>query len=191
MSGLWKAIRGGLRPTSETSPPGLRNWEKYAGQAYLDLTRHALEDAREATASLERRAANLLASSGAFVTVLFGLAVGAVGDGLTLQPLPRLFVTEAIVLLLWAALFSVAVQVPRTRLEASAQALLELAGSPEAWQSMQWIGTRRTSESMAGSLIETRRINDRKAWTLRVAYVCQSLAIVMLGTSLAFTVANR
>lgn len=191
MSGLWRAIKGGLGKTARSKSSGPRNWERYAGQAYLDLTRLALEDARQATASLERRAANLLTSSGAFVTVLFGLAVGVVGDGLQLPLLPRLFVTVAIVLLLWAALFSVIVQVPRTRLEASSQALLDLTISLEAWQSMQWIGTRRTAESMANSLRETRRINDRKAWTLRLAYICQGLAILMLGTGLAFAVANR
>lgn len=187
MRGLWRAIRG-LRGTS--TPPAERNWERYAGQAYLDLACLALEDAREATTSLERRAAGLLTSSGAFVTVLFGLAAGVVGEGLQLRLLPRLFVTEAIVFLLWAALFAVIVQVPRTRFEASSGALLKLTADTETWQSRHWIGTRRTAESMANSLRETRRINDHKAWSLRVAFILQGLAIVMLGTGLAVAVAN-
>jgi hypothetical protein len=133
---------------------------------------------------LERRAAGAQTASGAFVTVLFGLAVGALGTGFALHPLPLMLVTDATLLLLWAALFAVLVQVPRRRLDTAGEALLDVSVNYPAWQSVHWLGTARVAQAMAGSLIETRRINEHKAWDLQVAYYYQGLAIATLGAAL-------
>jgi hypothetical protein len=135
---------------------------------------------------LERRASGSLTASGALVTVLFGLAAGAIGNGIALQPVSHLLVIEAILLLLWAAVFAVLVQVPRVRRDIGAEALLGLTTNDKAWQSWHWTGTQRTAQAMAVALIESRRVNERKAWDLRAAFICQGLGIVTLGAALVF-----
>jgi hypothetical protein len=139
------------------------------------------EDARKE--SLEKRGLSLITSSGALVTVLFGLAAFVTdSDDFKLPDSANVLLSLALIAFFASGLFAIATNFPMNYEEVEPSELR--TAIKERWEDTQRVAERETSFTRIKVLLSARRQNGRKASLLFVSIVAQVAGVGFVAASL-------
>jgi hypothetical protein len=166
-------------PARANEPP----WPTLAGSAYRDLIKEQFEREENRKSSFETRGMSIITSSGAIVTLLFGLAALATkSNSFHLTGGPKAFLAVALGLLLVAAVCGIAVNVPLRYEEGDPRSLLRLL-EDRFWNGRVAVGQKRAAELELAQLARARGLNSRKGKILIAGLAFEVLGVVAVAIS--------
>jgi hypothetical protein len=156
-----------------------------AGDQYSELIVDQLVEERDRKTSLEQRAAAVITTSGAIVTVVFGFTSLVKGNGeLHVSSTGLLELVVAAFLLLMAVTLALIIGLPRDYLEVDEKDLRQMVDK-DYWINPQAVeARRRIAEVNVDILTSARGFNADKARFLFAAVALEVLGIVSLAFSL-------
>jgi hypothetical protein len=162
-----------------------------AGASYEQLIVEQLTEERARKSSLEQRGFSVITTSGAFVSLLFGLAaVVTQVEGFEVPAAARVTLMVAALLFTTAGVYGLIVNSPVGYKEADPDWMLGLTRK-NTWEAMDSIGRRRVSQSRVETIRAARASNERKAdrlvWALAIevvgiAAVASTVVTVLLAS---------
>ena len=156
-----------------------------AGRAYGQLIVDQLLEERTRKASLEARGITVITTSSALATLLFALTAGLTATSrFRLPPATKLPLVLTLVTFVFAAAFSLAVNLPLRYREPTVAGLAKLA-SPNYWKAAPEIGEIRVAEAQVTSLAAARSANNLKVMLLIGAIFFELMAIPFLAWAIA------
>lgn len=152
-----------------------------AGAAFARLVQDQFSEERARKQSLENRAAALVTSSGAFVSVVLAVAALAGAQGLGVPREAAWTLTSAVVCLLAAAAAGVLAGMPRGYSEPDAA---ELGRYIERyWDADALEAAKVVAQATAANLQDARRANGKKATILVAGGWLQAASLALLAAT--------
>ena len=156
-----------------------------AGSVYAALITEQLVEERARKASIEARGLSVITTSGALVTLLFGLGSLVSGvEGYTLPTVGRWFLLGALGAFLLAAAAGIVANFPLRYREVSVAGLRRLT-APEWWTNAEPAAARRAAEARLNVLERARSTNAFKVNALIAAMVIEVIAVVLVAAAVA------
>ncbi len=154
---------------------------------YADYIREQLAGQEARKTSLEQRGLSVVTTSGALVTLLFGLTTLAVErESFTLPEASRALLVAAVVFFVIAAVAAIVTNMPLSYEGVTPSALL--GAVKERWNDSEALATQMTSLTRIKVLESARRRNNIKAIALFAGMVSEIVAVALVGTAVAFVV---
>jgi nitrate reductase NapE component len=154
---------------------------------YADYIREQLAGQEARKTSLEQRGLSVVTTSGALVTLLFGLTTLAVErESFTLPAASRALLVVAIVFFVVAAVAAIVTNMPLSYEGVTAGALR--GAVRERWGDSEEAATQMTSLTRIKVLESARRRNNVKAIALFAGMVSEIVAVALVGAAVAFVV---
>lgn len=153
-------------------------------EVYAEYVTEWLERERELSRAFESRGSAVIATTGAFVTLLFAVA-GIVGDDerLLSAASSRPGVLLACLLFASAALSAIGIVMPQRHSDLDPEVLLEQMRA--SWDDPQSVALSRTTADRIAELRSLHRTNARKGLLLLVATASVAGGIVVLAVTVA------
>jgi hypothetical protein len=159
-------------------PPGER-----AAAVYAALIGETLAEERAQKDAIHQRAAGVITSAGALVSLLLGLAaVVTATDDLRVPGLARCFLGIAVALFVGSAGAAIVTFFPRRYVEPDPSDLDKLL-QPEFWNAAPRAAHRRVAEQNVMIIRWARIVNGRKIRWLMAALVLEALAVALVGVA--------
>lgn len=156
-----------------------------AGSVYAALIAEQLAEERARKASIEARGLSVITTSGALVTLLFGLGSLISGvEGYALPVAGSWLLLGALAAFLLAALAAIVANFPLRYREVSVGGLRRLT-APEWWTNTEPAAARRAAEARLNVLERARSTNAFKATALIAAMVVEVIAVVLVAAAVA------
>jgi hypothetical protein len=163
-----------------------------AGHVYAALIVDQLKSEESRKASLEQRGLAIISTSGALVSLLFGLGAVAVGRSgvLGLPWTARLLLIAATAAFIVASILGLLTNAPRAYLGAHLEDLRRLL-LPDLWAASEALASRRVAENRVEVLTAARVFNASKAKILQAALIAELTGIVLIGGSVVDLLLER
>ncbi len=156
-----------------------------AGPVYAALITEQLAEERARKASIEARGLSVVTTSGALVTLLFGLGSLISGvDGFSLPDSGKWLLLGALAAFLLAAVAAIVANFPLRYREVSVRGLRKLI-APEWWGNVEPAASRRAAEARLNVLERARSTNAFKVNALLAAMIVEVLAVVLVAAAVA------
>jgi nitrate reductase NapE component len=154
---------------------------------YADYVREQLAGQEARKTSLEQRGLSVVTTSGALVTLLFGLTTLAVErEAFTLPGASRALLVVAIVFFVVAAVAAIVTNMPLSYEGVTPSALREAVKN--RWEDSEATAAEMTSLTRIKVLESARRRNNIKAIALFAGMVSEIVAVALVGAAVAFVV---
>jgi hypothetical protein len=171
------------RGLAERSSPPLTGTERGAGPAIAAFLTDQLTEERSRKVSLENRAIGVITTSGALVTLLFGLAALVTsGDAFFLPVAARVALMLALVPFILAAVLAVVIASPAVYREATVESMRKLA-APDVWLAPAAEAGPKIADITVRIIDGARHANGRKATLLRWAAWAEVLGTGTVGAA--------
>ena len=152
-----------------------------AGIAFAKLLEEQLVEERARKTSLEARGAAIITTSGALVTLLFGLAALVTGqDGFELGDQPRNLLGLGVLAFFAAALAGLAVNFPWRYTEVTAKGFSDLLPH---WDAAPQKGLRAAFEARRKVYARAREVNGYKAIIVFLGMALEVVGVVLVATA--------
>jgi hypothetical protein len=162
-----------------------------AGEAYGQLIDDQLAEERARKTSIEQRGVGVITTSGALVTLLFGLsALATKSQSFVLSDPARWTLLIAVVLFLAASVLGLATNWALSYFEVTVPSMRTLV-EPEGWSEEATEAARQAAEARVDIIESFRSNNQMKGWMLRAAMGVEILAVATLAVSVAIVLAQR
>jgi hypothetical protein len=168
-------------PAQKDSSPG---WETYARYAEAELElQHARRD------SLEKRGLSVVTTSGALVSLLFGLVAVLIGaKNYVLPDAARSWLYAALGLFFIAAVGALVTNAPLRYLTVKPEDLLEAANN--RWADSAEVAQRMVFITRVKVMGDTKRKNDLKGKVLLAAMAAEVLAVGCVAMAVRLVITN-
>ena len=154
---------------------------------YADYIREQLAGQEARKTSLEQRGLSVVTTSGALVTLLFGLTTLAVErESFTLPGASRALLVGALVFFVVAAVAAIVTNMPLFYEGVTPNALRSAV--KERWDDSEAVATQMTSLTRIKVLESSRRRNNIKAIALFAGMVSEIVAVALVGAAVTFVV---
>ena len=153
---------------------------------YADFIKEQ-QDAQEARkTSLEQRGLAVITTSGALVTLLFGLTAISVGgaDALDIPSSSAALLVAALVFFVLAAVLAIATNLPRSYEGVTVDALRRAV--EERWADGEAVASEMVALTRLKTLASAKRNNDLKGRALVAAMACEIVAVALVGAAVGF-----
>jgi hypothetical protein len=149
---------------------------------YADYIREQLESQEARKVSLEQRGLSLITTSGALVTLLFGLtALASEREGFVLPTTARVLLIVALVFFVIAGLAALVTNIPLSYEGVTTDALR--GAVKERWTDSEAVASEMTALTRITVLESARRRNNVKAVALFAGMACEIVAVGLVGTA--------
>ncbi len=149
---------------------------------YADYIREQLEAQEARKVSLEQRGLSLVSTSGALVTLLFGLTAFAVErEGFVLPTSGRVLLVVALGFFVVAALAAIVTNIPLSYQGVTTDSLRGAVRN--RWGDSEAVATQMTSFTRIDVLESAKRRNNLKSVALFAGMVCEIVAVALVGAA--------
>jgi hypothetical protein len=154
--------------------------EPGGGTLYADFISKQLDEEEKRRTSLEQRGISVISTSGALVTLLFGLAALVTGrQGFELPGSARAMLFVALGFFFVAALLAIATNAPLRYVDVRTDDLRRAV--EQLWGDTRADAERRISATQVRVLAETKRLNNLKGKLLLAAMCGEVIAVLFVA----------
>ena len=157
---------------------------------YADYIKEQLEAQEARKVSLEQRGLAVITTSGALVTLLFGLTALTVRRASTfvIPDSSAALLVAALVFFVLAALLAIVTNLPRSYEGVTVDALRKAV--KERWEDSEAVASEMVALTRLKMLASARSNNDLKGRALVAAMACEILAVALVGAAVGFVLWN-
>ena len=157
---------------------------------YADYIKEQQEAQEARKVSLEQRGLAVITTSGALVTLLFGLTARTVRRASTfaIPDSSAALLVAALVFFVLAALLAIVTNLPRSYEGVTVDALRKAV--QERWEDSEAVASEMVALTRLKTLASARSNNDLKGRALVAAMACEILAVALVGAAVGFVLWN-
>jgi hypothetical protein len=165
--------------------------EEPGGRAvYGDYIKEQLDAQEVRKVSLEQRGLAVITTSGALVTLLFGLTALTVKREATfdLPDTAAVFLAAALVFFVLAALSALITNLPRSYEGVTVEALRSAV--KDRWDDSEATASRKVALTRLTVLASAKKVNNQKGFALVGGMVSEIIAVALVGVAMGFVLWN-
>jgi hypothetical protein len=151
---------------------------------YSEYIKEQLADQEARKVSLEQRGLAVITTSGALVTLLFGLTALTVKRESTfaIPDKAAVFLVVALVFFVAAALSALITNIPRSYRGVTVRALREAV--EDQWEDSEETASKKVALTRLTVLASAKRVNDQKGYALIGGVAAEIIAVAMVGVAM-------
>jgi hypothetical protein len=154
-------------------------------ELYSEFIKDQLDEEQERKKSFEQRGVTVITTSGALVTLLFGLTALSVKGESTFEipTLSATFLTVGLVFFVVAAVLALLTNIPRSYESVTVDSLWRAVA--DRWGDTEATASAMVAKTRLKEIRTAKTINREKGYLLSASMVCEILAVALVAAAMA------